>query len=497
MAVSLHPRTPDRDVSSAPGPGPVPAPPRRPIPLAGAALVALVLGTLAEALLRLAWAGMVADLALVAYFAAVWRPLPWSGRLFLLTGAGMGFGAVLFAEPGWPLAADALRRARSFVTLFTALNFLRAAAETSAMIKRCGRHLLAQPPGRRYLALTAGGNLFGLIVGFGALNLLGTMVKRANTLASAGGDPRVRTVRERRSMLALMRGFSCTTSWNPISLPMAILLSSLPALHWTHLLPFAFATNLGLLALGWAFDRFGGHARGAGTGMLARSTDGWAIHLNIVAIVALVFAGGLTVERLAGVPAVVGVMLAAPLVATGWQLVQAAGLGPGAALLLTGRRFRRQVRVAYPRYRLELAILAGAALVGTFVAGLLPATAATEALSALGLPAALLPLAVVLVTVGTASLGVNPIATVTILAASLPQPESVGLSSITMGVAYLAGWALAVGSSPFALTTLITGSLVDKPSRVVAHVWNGAYTLAGMALLGVWLLLLAVLLPAG
>src|SRR5690606_3250971 len=107
MAVSLHPRTPDRDVSSAPGPGPVPAPPRRPIPLAGAALVALVLGTLAEALLRLAWAGMVADLALVAYFAAVWRPLPWSGRLFLLTGAGMGFGAVLFAEPGWPLAADA------------------------------------------------------------------------------------------------------------------------------------------------------------------------------------------------------------------------------------------------------------------------------------------------------------------------------------------------------------------------------------------------------
>ena len=76
------------------------------------------------------------------------------------------------------------RRGASYGAFFFALTTLRDAAETSPLVRRCGQHLVAQPPGRRYAALTGGGHLFGIILSYGAIELLAAMVMRANTAGS-------------------------------------------------------------------------------------------------------------------------------------------------------------------------------------------------------------------------------------------------------------------------------------------------------------------------
>ena len=106
--------------------------------------------------------------------------------LFLALFAIGMVGVVLAAEPphlflaGW-------RRGASYAAFFLALTTLRDAAETSPLVRRCGQHLVAQPPGRRYAALTAGGHVFGITLSYGAIELLAAMVMRANTLEAAGG----------------------------------------------------------------------------------------------------------------------------------------------------------------------------------------------------------------------------------------------------------------------------------------------------------------------
>ncbi len=139
--------------------------------------------------------------------------------------------AVLVSDPR-AAAANGLAKACFYASFFAAIGFLRNAAETAPLIRCCGNHLIAQPPGRRYLALTSGTHLFSLTLSFGAAELMGAMVKRSNTLATTGGNERVRLVRERAMMLAILRGFACSTNWLPLTIMMVIVLSALPMLTW-------------------------------------------------------------------------------------------------------------------------------------------------------------------------------------------------------------------------------------------------------------------------
>ena len=69
---------------------------------------------------------------------------------FGLVGAGMA--GVLHAAHPLPLFLAGWRRGAAYGAFFLALTTLRDAAETSKLVRRCGAHLVAQPPGRRYAA---------------------------------------------------------------------------------------------------------------------------------------------------------------------------------------------------------------------------------------------------------------------------------------------------------------------------------------------------------
>jgi hypothetical protein len=211
--------------------------------------------TLLDQFGRLPMAGDAAGIAILAFLILEFpRQRRYAQVLFLaLTGIGL-IGVAIAADPV-TLFLSAWRRGAAYGAFFLALSSLRDAAETSKLVRRCGRHLVAQPPGRRYAALTAGGHLFGIILSYGAIDLLGAMVMRANTLLAAGGSEATRTLRTRRMLMAIYRGFAVMNCWSPLNLMTAVVSTAVPAAPMRLLLPIAFVASIGMAAIGWLEDR--------------------------------------------------------------------------------------------------------------------------------------------------------------------------------------------------------------------------------------------------
>ena len=133
---------------------------------------------------ELTWA---AGACLLSFLILSTPKVTWSRKVFLATGLGL-FIAALLTRPDWlALTEKAFATAVFVAAFFVALAWLRSAAVSSPAIKRCGYFLANQPPGRRYLALTGGGHLFGLVLTYGAITLLGGMAEasRARTCAQS------------------------------------------------------------------------------------------------------------------------------------------------------------------------------------------------------------------------------------------------------------------------------------------------------------------------
>ncbi len=459
---------------------------RGPSPVPGLALTVVLLATIVAETLELAAAGWLAAAALIVYVAGQAAALPRTGKIILAAGLAVGIPIALQIDDTAAKTIDALRTACYFATMFVAVGFLRTAAEGSRMIRRCGRQLIAQPPGRRYAALTIGGNLFGLILSFGVLQLLGTMVLRTNTLAAAGGNERIRAVRERRMLLAVLRGFAMSPAWSPLSISLALSLSLTPGAVWQQVLPVAFATAALVLAFGWLHDRMTA-PRPQAPPPAMRSDDDWSVQLRLIALVGFIFLAAFTVEALTDLRLIVAVIVTVPVIAVGWILVQGLSLGIRRALAWTGRRLWRQTVVVYPTYRMEITILASAAFAGSMIAAVLPTDRIAELLLAGVLPTAALPVLVVWLVVLGGQVGLNPIITVIAVGTAMPAPEVLGVPPQMLAAAYMTGWGLCVGASPFTLTTLIIAGMSGHTGREVGHAWNGGFTILGLLAVSVWL----------
>src|SRR5699024_11888722 len=64
-----------------------------------------------------------------------------------------------------------------------------------------------------------------------ALNLFGSMIQKGNNTGTAG----LRAAREKRMMLALLRGFALTPVVSPLSIATVVVLAKMPSLVWSDL----------------------------------------------------------------------------------------------------------------------------------------------------------------------------------------------------------------------------------------------------------------------
>jgi len=446
----------------------------------------------------LAWAGTLLDqfaglpvlgaAAGVAVLVFLVREFPRQRRyaqVLFLTMTAVGMAGVVASPDPAALFLAGWRRGAAYAAFFLALTALRDAAETSRLVRRCGQHLVAQPPGRRYAALTAGGHVFGIILSYGAIDLLAAMVGRANRAGSA----EERAARSRRMLMAINRGFAVMNCWSPLNIMTAVVSTAVPGAPMRLLLAMAFVVSLGFMTLGWLEDRLTATpVRGAPP----ETTESWAIHLRIVALVGLVMLLAETTSGVVGVSLVAAVTLCVPLVGAAWMLVQAAnfiarpGSGRRAAAVLRRRAERYLPRV--PGFRGEATVLASSGFIGVTIAGILPADALGPWLG--HLPPVAIPMLVPVLLIATGQLGLNPIAVVALLGAALPNPERLGVSPATLAFSCMLGWGLGVGMTPMSASAITTARWAGVSPFTICTRWNSLYTFAAL-LLG-WLAIVAM-----
>jgi hypothetical protein len=446
-------------------------------------LLVVTLATLVDLVFASAQAQWLAMAALGGYLLTL-RGL--STMALTLLGAAVLLSLVALWHHTAPLALlrEAAGRFAFFATFLVALGLLRLPAYRSRLVKRCGHAMLLQPPSRRYPILSLGSSLFGIILNIGVLNLVAAMIEKSNTLAAAQGRLWVQQARQRRMMLALLRGFALAPLVSPLGIGMAVVLSSMDGLRWVELAPYALGAALVLFLIGWGVDRVTG-PRVQPTRMHAVPSLRPLGHFTLLlfALVALIF----SLARGFGLPLPTAVLLGAPLGAFLWLCWQFRRRGmagmPTAAVAL----HRGLPRLVSPASN-EIVVLGAAGYLGHLCVGLVDGSALAGSLgflSSLGAGTAVVAMLLVAV---LAQVGINPIVSVTLLVGILPTLGIDGLSPPILAVSLLVGWTLALMSSPMTVSMLILSRFTGVSSLRIGYRWNGLFLCLAMPLLAAWFL---------
>ncbi|MFZ5963703.1 hypothetical protein ACOXXX_12175 [Thalassococcus sp. BH17M4-6] len=397
--------------------------------------------------------------------------------------------ALVMTRPDWSdVTVKALASSAFIAAFFTSLSTLRNVAQTSPAIQAAGTFLSGQPPGRRYAALTVGGQMFALLLNYGAIQLLGSLA-----LANASSEPNaeVRGHRIRRMLLAIQRGFISTLPWSPLSFAMAISVSVVPDTSWARSLVPGLITAGLLAGIGWALDTAFKPRLSKPPGPRSAPEGTWATMLPLLMLLGVLVIGVVVLHEVSDVRIVGLVAVIVPSIALVWLLIQYWGDAP---LANTARRATDYVLRELPGYRGELTLLMMAGYIGTVGSALLGPLMARAGLDLTVLPTWLIMVSFVWIIPLAGQIGMNPILAVTLIAPLIPAASELGVTPTALIVAITSGWALSGASSPFTATTLLIGSFGGLSATRVGLVWNGVYTVLCATVLSAWVLLYAYVL---
>lgn len=453
------------------------------------ALVAMMLCVFVEVLWPLAGLRLAARVLLAVYLMLEWPALAGNARAILAVALVMTVAYVVLFDT--PLAAltKAADTAVFFAAFFANQFFLREAARTSPLVRRCASFFVDQPPSKRYALLTVGGYLFGIIVNLGVLSLLGQMIAKYNTVQAANGNAEIHHWRQRRMGTALLRGFSVTPLASPLSLSLAVVLTALPGLAWSVMALSGFACGMALLSLGWLFDRLGAPRHLSGLAGAPAVRHDYRSLLGVVAIVLCVLAMAKGLEHFADASPSRAILLAVPAIGMVWLSWGYVRRVPHMAGPLILRRVRDRATISFPAFRSEVAVLSGAGFAGTLFSAFVPPDLLSAVLTSHLLPTPLLPPALLLMVVGCGLVGINPIVLATIGAASLGAVHDADLPMEMCALALMAGWALAINSSALTASAMLLADVLKLPSPRRLMTWNAAYSATATLLLAVLLAL--------
>ncbi|WP_458792728.1 hypothetical protein [Yoonia sp. MH D7] len=414
-----------------------------------------------------------------------------SGQMFLAIGLALLFLAMVILDDWQDALLVALSRASFIAAFFTALSTIRSAAITDTGILECGRFLVNQPPGRRYLALTLGGNLFGLLLTYGSISLLGTLAKE-----NADREPNleIRGHRTRRVLIAIQRGFISTLPWSPLAFASAITLPIVPGATWSAAAPLTIVSGFILAGTGWALDTAFKPRLSIQPPLRGPAEGQWFSHMKpLYFLLATLVSSTAVVHFLTGVRIFGVVMTLVPLTALIWVAVQhSSRIG---TLPNLGRRALEFTTTDIPKLKSEIVILVMAGFIGSLGAATLSPLMTGEMGSNLAaVPTWLLLLCIFWIVPITGQFGMNPILSVSLFAPFLPTPEVLGVDPAIVVCAITSGWALSGVTSPFTASVLLVAALGKvSPTHVGLH-WNGLYAFVCGIAMSLWLLLLKQML---
>lgn len=446
-------------------------------------LSAVIVGTLIDIVFARAWVTAVTALFLLTYLGIEWMRLVFISRLLLIVSAALAVLVILRFD--MTLLLTGARRMILLPAFLAVLSLLRAAATMSPAVAAAGRHLVNQPPSRRYIALVIGGNLFGVLLNIGGLVLLLDMIKQANTLEAAGGDRAIVAWRERRMTVAALRGFSAIPLWSPLGIALNLILA-IVGITWTDVAPAALLATLGFTALGWMLDLL---AAPKGLRVAARSREprgGWAV-FQVVGHVAALFLITLAGELAFDVAFQTVLMFAVPLYAIGWLLAQNIRNQRKRPLRSSVYELYRRGVAQFPFFANETAAFAASGFLGLVLAVIVPRAPVQAALTAIAAGPGVIAAGLALIVFVLAGFGLNPVISVSILAGTVSAVGMPGLSPQLLALALGGAWACTVGFGPWQPSMILTANLLGRTPKEIGLIWNGPYALSAITL---WMLVL-------
>lgn len=410
----------------------------------------------------------------------------WSRKAFVAVAILISISLVATNTDWRGITTRGLETAAFIGAFFTALSTLRAVAQTSPAIQRAGTFLAGQPPGRRYAALTVGGQAFALLLNYGSLQLLGSLAT-----ANANSEPNleIRRHRIRRMLLAIQRAFVSALPWSPLSFAVAITVSVIPDTSWSKALVPGLVTSFLLAGIGWSLDTIF-KPRLTVKPVRSAPVGTWATMLPLAVLLAVLLVGVVTLSALTQVRVVGIVAVLVPCIAVVWMLLQHWNENP---VSTTCARIKTYVLQELPSYRGEMTLLMMAGFIGTAGSQLFAPMMQATGFDPSYLPSWIILVSLVWIIPLAGQIGMNPILAVTLIAPLIPTATDLGVQPIAIVVAITSGWALSGASSPFTATTLLIGSFGGISATRVGLVWNGAYTLICGVVLSIWVITFAYL----
>ena len=201
----------------------------------------------------------------------------------------------------------------------------------------------------------------------------------------------------------------------------------------------------------------------------------------LIGIVALVFSIAWLLELRLPIAALLG----APTGALLWLAWQRRRLGFG-GLPAAITAVHRQLPWLLSPSANEIVVLGAAGYLGHVCVGLVDTQQLAPLLAVLDPLGTLNAVLAMLMVVGLAQIGVNPIVTVTLLVGLLPTLGIDGLTPELIGASLMVGWALALMSSPMTASMLILSRFTGVPATRIGYRWNGRFLVAAIPLLALW-----------
>lgn len=440
-----------------------------------------------------AWLTLVGATALTLYLVLGWRQFGFGAWVPILLALGVLTVSLFGGVPGTVLM-DGFGRMLFLAALIALLGTLRSAAALAREVSQAGAYLTGQPASRRYLALTFGGHLFGVLINFGGLALLLDMAMRSmDTDDNRRMSAEIREVKLKRMTLAIVRGFSLISLWSPLGFATNALLISMPGLTYLDFGPFGFAMSFVFVAIGWAVDRIEGRRfRGKA---LPRAAPPPGSALGAVLVVGhVVLVGGLVflLHGLSPLGFQQALILLVPAYALLWSAVVGMGRpgGPTGAVVAAVRG----AWVRLPDMGAEIGVFAAAGFASVVLPALIPVDALRSLIAELALGPAILAPGLSVAIIGLAFIGVNPIVTSSVLGAIASQLNVPGLGDPLIALAIIGGWGTVIGLSPFITTVIFCSAIIRRPAARIGPIWNGPYCLA---IFLAWWVVLGVLMAAG
>ena len=399
------------------------------------------------------------------------------GRMqaFMIAMAVCATIAVLTAHTvGLAEIAVAADRGAFLASLLLALSFVRTAALHSALVRHCGEAIVSQPPGRRYLALLGGGQLFGIILNFGVVNLFGPMV-----MGAIARHSELERARRQRMMLAVVRGFSLVMLWCPTTVAQALILAAVPGLTWAAMLPYTLGSAVLAGALGFALDWVQrGPQPDAHGDVKAPSLRPLLTLCGVVGVFLVMI---IATSQARGQAIVLAIVPVAPLFSALWMLI---GGWPRHGTQAAALMVRRMARTAadFPQLANEIVLLGVAGYLGGIVASGLVVFAAGLVDAIVAMPPGVLAVGTMAAVAAVAQIGINPVIAVSIIGGALGAAPTLPVDPVLLGVALALGWCIAHGSSPFSAAALMTAKATALAPGVVGLRLNGLFSLCFLGL---------------